>query len=202
MDGRGTGSCVELFSVPSGFLVFPSVKLLVRGRGRVGKGGSHVLIPDLVVMARVDASGSGVLLFSIAERIWEYCSRDPLQCWTSMYRHSDRILEGKDHYRCLLQTIIPARVGYSAHIHRPHEVALLSRWKKRSWRVMVHPIDRLGIGHILQFESTLLLRFAPEAIYVFHDEVLGGVGGLGLVLLDKDASSSKRFLSAIARDSF
>ncbi|GKB24292.1 hypothetical protein Tco_0863693 [Tanacetum coccineum] len=33
-------------------------------------------------------------------------------------------------------------------------------------------------------------------------EVLEGVGGLGLVLLDEDASSSKRFLPAIARDSF
>ncbi|GKG36612.1 hypothetical protein Tco_0444290, partial [Tanacetum coccineum] len=63
MDGRGTGSCVELFSVPSGFSVSPSVKLLVAGRGRVGKGGSHVLIHDLVVMAKVGALGLGVLLF-------------------------------------------------------------------------------------------------------------------------------------------
>ncbi|GKD44001.1 hypothetical protein Tco_1268646 [Tanacetum coccineum] len=30
-------------------------------------------------------------------------------------------------------------------------------------------------------------------------KVLGGVAGLGLVLFDKDASSSKRFLSAKAR---
>ncbi|GJZ29025.1 putative reverse transcriptase domain-containing protein [Tanacetum coccineum] len=174
MDGRGTGSCVELFSVPSRFSVSPSVKLLVAGHGGVGKGGSRVLIPDLVVMARVGASGLGVLLLSIAERIWEYCSRNPLR-----YHRFDRILERKDHYRCLLQISIPARMGYSAHIHRPHEVlcsnrksvwvALLPRWKKRSWRVMVHLIDRLGIGHILQFESTLLLRFAPQAISVFHD---------------------------------
>ncbi|GKC21176.1 hypothetical protein Tco_1023326 [Tanacetum coccineum] len=71
MDGRGTGSCVELFSVPSGFLVSPSVKLLVGGRGGFGKGGIRVLIPDLVVMARVSALGSRVLLLSIAERIWE-----------------------------------------------------------------------------------------------------------------------------------
>ncbi|GJZ79463.1 hypothetical protein Tco_0644300, partial [Tanacetum coccineum] len=32
--------------------------------------------------------------------------------------------------------------------------------------------------------------------------VLGGVGGLAPVLLKEDASASKRFLSAIARDSF
>ncbi|GKD17205.1 hypothetical protein Tco_1206363 [Tanacetum coccineum] len=164
MDGPGTGSCVELFFVPSGFLVSPSMKLLVEGCGGFGKGGIRVLIPDLVVIARVGASGLRVLLLSIAKRIWE-------------------ILEGKDHCRCILQTSMPARVGYSAYIHRPHEilcsnrksvwVALLLRWKKRSWRVMVHPIDRFGIGHILQFESTLLLQFAPEAIAVFHD------GGLG-----------------------
>ncbi|GJT52341.1 hypothetical protein Tco_0978498 [Tanacetum coccineum] len=51
------------------FLVSPSVKLLVGGCGGVKKGRSRVLIPDLVVMARVGASGSGVLLLSIAERI-------------------------------------------------------------------------------------------------------------------------------------
>ncbi|GKD41963.1 hypothetical protein Tco_1266608 [Tanacetum coccineum] len=39
------------------------------GHGGVGKGGSRVLIPDMVVMARVGASGSGVLLLSISERI-------------------------------------------------------------------------------------------------------------------------------------
>ncbi|GJZ35642.1 hypothetical protein Tco_0581459 [Tanacetum coccineum] len=38
-------------------------------RGGVGNGGSWVLTPDLVVMAKVGASGSGVSLFSIVERI-------------------------------------------------------------------------------------------------------------------------------------
>ncbi|GJX09825.1 hypothetical protein Tco_0199684 [Tanacetum coccineum] len=82
MDDRGTGFCVVLCSVPSGFSfsVSPSVKLSVTGRGGAGKGGSRVLISDLVVMARVGTSGSGVLLWSIAERIWEYCSRNPLRC--------------------------------------------------------------------------------------------------------------------------
>ncbi|GJY72150.1 hypothetical protein Tco_0475853 [Tanacetum coccineum] len=62
----------------------------VVGGGGAGKGGSCVLIPDLVVMAKVGASGLGVSL---------------------LYRRSDRILEGKDHCRCLLQTSIPARIG-------------------------------------------------------------------------------------------
>ncbi|GJV38344.1 hypothetical protein Tco_1410821 [Tanacetum coccineum] len=44
-------------------------ELSVAGHGGTGKGGSCVLIPDLVVMARVGDSGLRVLLLSIAERI-------------------------------------------------------------------------------------------------------------------------------------
>ncbi|GKC09194.1 hypothetical protein Tco_1000804 [Tanacetum coccineum] len=86
MDDRCTGSCVVLcfLSLGFSFLVSPLVKLSVVGWGRAGKGGSYVLIPDLVVMERLGASDSGVLLLSITERIWEYCSRNPLRCWTSM----------------------------------------------------------------------------------------------------------------------
>ncbi|GJX31417.1 hypothetical protein Tco_0241272 [Tanacetum coccineum] len=109
---------------PSGpsFSVSPSVKLSVAGRGGAGRGGSCVLIPDLVVMTKVGASGSGVLLLLIAERIWEYCS-----CNSLWYRRSDRILEGKDHCRCLLQTSIPARMGCSDHIHQPHGILRSNR---------------------------------------------------------------------------
>ncbi|GKC85293.1 hypothetical protein Tco_1141010 [Tanacetum coccineum] len=59
MDGRGAGSYIMLGSAPScpSFSVSPSVKLLVVGSGGARKGGSCVLIPDLVVMAKVDASG-------------------------------------------------------------------------------------------------------------------------------------------------
>ncbi|GJZ23536.1 hypothetical protein Tco_0560995 [Tanacetum coccineum] len=96
-------------------------------------------------------------------------------------------------------------------------VALLLKWKKRSWVATCHPIDRLDIGHILQFDSTLLLwswkrvqallmgSSSPclnQRIKSLRDEVLGGVGSLTLLLLEFDASSSKRFLLAIARDSF
>ncbi|GJS30379.1 hypothetical protein Tco_0490999 [Tanacetum coccineum] len=124
MDGRGVGSCVMFGSAPLGpsFSVSPLVKLSVAGRGGARKGGSCVLIPDLVVMAKVGASGSGVLLLLIAERIWEYCSRNSLR-----YRRSDRILKRKDHCRCLLQTGIPARMGCSDHIHQPHEILRSNR---------------------------------------------------------------------------
>ncbi|GJR02484.1 hypothetical protein Tco_0525468 [Tanacetum coccineum] len=76
MDGRGSGSYVMFGSVPSGpsFSVSLSVKLSVVGRGGDRKGGSCVLIPDLVVMAKVGASGFGVSLLLIVKSIWEYCS--------------------------------------------------------------------------------------------------------------------------------
>nr|GEU43262.1 hypothetical protein [Tanacetum cinerariifolium] len=68
MDGRGLSFCIMLGSAPLGpFLVSPSVKLSVAGRGRAGKGGSCVLIPDLVVMVKVGASDLGVSLLLIVE---------------------------------------------------------------------------------------------------------------------------------------
>ncbi|GKC80414.1 hypothetical protein Tco_1131188 [Tanacetum coccineum] len=59
MDGRGAGSFIMLGSAPScpSFLVSPLAKLSVACYGGVGKGGFCVLIPDLVVMAKVGASG-------------------------------------------------------------------------------------------------------------------------------------------------
>ncbi|GJZ26037.1 hypothetical protein Tco_0570290 [Tanacetum coccineum] len=84
MDGRRAGSCVMFGSAPSSpsFSVSLLVKLSVAGRGRAGKGGSRMLIPDRVVMAKVGASGFGVSLLLIVESIWEYCSRSSLQ-WLS-----------------------------------------------------------------------------------------------------------------------
>ncbi|GKD31413.1 hypothetical protein Tco_1242191 [Tanacetum coccineum] len=49
------------------------------------------------------------------------------------------------------------------------DVSLLLKCKKRSWLVTGRPIDNLGVGHTLQFDSTPLLRFVPEAIYVSRD---------------------------------
>ncbi|GJS85733.1 hypothetical protein Tco_0752274 [Tanacetum coccineum] len=55
------------------------VKLSIVGRSGAGKGGSCMLILDLVVMAKVSASSLGVLLMLIVESIWEYCSRNSLR---------------------------------------------------------------------------------------------------------------------------
>ncbi|GJW77140.1 hypothetical protein Tco_0138822 [Tanacetum coccineum] len=55
MDGRGASSCVMFGSAPScpSFSVSLLVKFSVAGRGGAGKGGSCVLISDLVVMAKI-----------------------------------------------------------------------------------------------------------------------------------------------------
>ncbi|GJV36075.1 hypothetical protein Tco_1408552 [Tanacetum coccineum] len=86
---------------------------------------------------------------------------------------------------------------------------------------MGRPIDRLGIGHIILSDSTPLLWMGDmfdqvlemdpgvfdgfvSPFYESEDHISKGrgVGGLVSVLLEEDASSSKRFLPAIARDSF
>ncbi|GJQ91271.1 hypothetical protein Tco_0002410 [Tanacetum coccineum] len=95
--------------------------------------------------------------------------------------------------------------------------------KKRSWLVTGRPIDNLGIGHTLQFDSTpLLCQMSRESTILpvclvgrvigfckleglgweCSCRVLVGIGGLAPVLLEENASVSKRFLLAIARDSF
>ncbi|GJW13340.1 hypothetical protein Tco_0017473 [Tanacetum coccineum] len=128
MDGRGAGSYVMLGSASSGpsFSVSSSMKLSVAGRSEAGKGGSCMLIPDLVVMAKVGAS--------------DVSSRQAyLIGWV------------------VLLTLI-SFMGSSAVITNQVQVASFLRWKRRSWRVMVHPKYHLGIGHILLFYSILLLQ--------------------------------------------
>nr|GEW86931.1 hypothetical protein [Tanacetum cinerariifolium] len=211
MDGRGAGSCVMLGSVPSGpsFLVPSLVKLSVACCGGAGKGRSCVLILDLVVMAKVGTSGSRVSLLLIAERIWEYYSR-------------------MDHCRCLLQTCITARIGCSAHIHQPHGIQI--RAEAKLGELIELPTVNLRYALLMglsspclnqrikslraemSHESTILhICSVGKVIGFLKSEelrrecscnVLGGVGSLAPVLLEDDASSSKRFLPAIARDLF
>ncbi|GJT01959.1 hypothetical protein Tco_0823128 [Tanacetum coccineum] len=157
MDGRGAGSCIMLGFAPSvpSVLVSPSVKLSVAGRGGAGKGGSCVLIPDLVVMAKVGTLGSGVLLLlivEIGELILKLTSNNLLEAILSFF----------------FTFAVPSWWGIVVLIE-PQKVAFLPKWKKCSWVVTCHPMDHLGIRHIIQFDSTLLLRFVPEAISVFHD---------------------------------
>nr|GEV84006.1 cell division cycle 5-like protein [Tanacetum cinerariifolium] len=126
------------------FLGSPLVKLLVTGHGGAGKCGSCVLIPDLVVMAKVGASGIIVLTESCKGRIIIDVS----------FRHA--YLLGW----VVLLTFI-SLMGSSAVI--ANQVALLLRWKRRSWRVMVRPKDRLGTGRILLFDYILLLKLREAA---------------------------------------
>ncbi|GJX58213.1 hypothetical protein Tco_0289603 [Tanacetum coccineum] len=169
MDGRGVGSCEMLGSASSGpsFLVSSSVKLSVAGRGGDGKGGSCVLVPDLVVMAKVDASGLGVSLLLIAERNWEYCSSNPILCSSSL---------------CLNWRIKSLR-------------AELCPTGKKKWKTL--NLDMLRESTILPVCSVGMVIGFWKLEDVGREcscKVLEGVGGLGLVLLDEYASSSKRFL--------
>ncbi|GJS12905.1 hypothetical protein Tco_0407377 [Tanacetum coccineum] len=160
-EGAGSSLCIMLGSAPSGpsFLVAPSVWL-----AGVGKGGSRVLTPDLVVMAKVGASGLGVSLLLIAERIWENCSCISLRFWKWI-----QALLMDSSSPCLNRRIKSLRDEV-----RP--AGKKEKWKKRSLNVSL---------------------VAPPACMMSR-----GVGGLVPVLLEEDASSSKRFLPAITRDSF
>ncbi|GJU00974.1 hypothetical protein Tco_1111312 [Tanacetum coccineum] len=87
----------------------------------------------------------------------------------------------------------------------------ISKGRGRSKRKQPRCIP-CGSVNLMLYESTILpvcsvgrmIRFwkLEELWYVCSRKVLGGVGGLVLVLLEEDASLSKRFLSAMARDSF
>ncbi|GJT65236.1 hypothetical protein Tco_1016716 [Tanacetum coccineum] len=195
MVGRGAGSYIMLGSAPSdpSFSVSPLVKLSVAGCGGVGKGRPCVLIPDLVVIAKVGASGSRVSLLLIAKRIWEY-------------HYYDRTLEGKDHFKCLLQTSIPALTGCSAHIHQPYGILHSNRKSGCiAFEMEETFMDGDGLSHISSCHYAafpLRGKWKNLNLDVSLVALSACVGSLALVLLEEDASSSKRFLPAIARDSF
>ncbi|GKA25910.1 hypothetical protein Tco_0712019 [Tanacetum coccineum] len=85
IDGRGASSRKMLGSAPLGpyFSISPSVKLSVAGCGGVGKGGSCVLIPDLVVMAKVGASGC--ISFEMEETFMDGDSSSYRSSWYRAY---------------------------------------------------------------------------------------------------------------------
>nr|GEX00588.1 hypothetical protein [Tanacetum cinerariifolium] len=58
------------------------------------------------------------------------------------------------------------------------------------------------LSELIEFPTVILRYVVVKDLYQKSFRVLGGVGGLALVLLEEDASASKRFLPAIARDSF
>ncbi|GJS39556.1 hypothetical protein Tco_0564599 [Tanacetum coccineum] len=193
MDDRGVGSCVVLGLAPLSFssLVSPSVKLSVAGHGGAGKGGSRLLIPgNLVVMAKVGASSSRILLLLIDERIWEYYSRNPLRPFGAILS-------------LFLLFVVPPWRGCIAF--EMEETFMEGDGSSQR--------SHLGTGRILLFYSILLLYRMSRESTIFPIcsvgkvigfwkpeelgrecwcKVLGGVGGLALVLLEEDASSSKR----------
>ncbi|GKB20675.1 hypothetical protein Tco_0854598 [Tanacetum coccineum] len=199
MDDRGMGSCVVLCSMPLGFsfLVSPSMKLLVAGHGGARKARSRVLIPDLVVMARVGASVLGVLLMSIAERIWKILhSNLKSGCIASEMEETDGA--EAELGELVELTVVDLRYVIQALLIGSSSLCLNRRIK--SLRA-----EMSGESTILSVCSvgTVIGFWKPEDVgRECSCKALGGVGGLGSVLLDEDASASKRFLLAIARESF
>ncbi|GJY95539.1 copia protein [Tanacetum coccineum] len=144
------------------------------GFERVRKGGSRVLTPDLVVMEEVGASGLRVSLFPIAERIFKNCSCISLCCWSSI-------------------SPIPFVWDFFSSIKLvvPQIVLVLD--------VFFNSVPPLLFDERVEAELSELIEFHTV---VRRYIIVKGVDGLVPVLLEEDASSSKRFLPAIARDSF
>ncbi|GJS63681.1 hypothetical protein Tco_0678245 [Tanacetum coccineum] len=141
---------------------FPLVRSSYVDHGGDGKGGSWVLTPDLVVMAKV-----GALVLDIFFNLIP-----PLFFGEKVEAELSKLVE--------FPTVVLGYVIVKYLYQKPflgilsnHSAAfpLRERWKKRS------------------LDASLVV---PSA----------WVGGLDPMLLEVDASSSKRFLPAIARDSF
>ncbi|GKB50151.1 hypothetical protein Tco_0900904 [Tanacetum coccineum] len=185
MDGQGAGSslCVMLSPAPSGpsFSVAPSVWLTGVYFEGVGKGGSRVLTPDPVVMAKVGASGLGVLLFLIAERTWENC------CIAS---EIEETLDGNksSHRSSWYWTYSSIRFHSSSLVRVEAELCEL---------IELHTMVQEYVIVKDLYQKTFLYPMMGDLF-----DQGRGVGGLVPVLLEDDASLSKRFLPAIARDSF
>ncbi|GJX13716.1 hypothetical protein Tco_0205474 [Tanacetum coccineum] len=130
------------------------------------------------------------------------------------YRCSDRTSEGNDDRRCLPRISKLARPGWSACIHQPRGIL---RSSCRLGRITSEMEETLMVGDMSSHRSwkrvqALLmsssspclnrriksLRDEGENVHVRFWEGLA----LTPVLLEVDVSSSKRFLPAIARDSF
>ncbi|GJT50286.1 hypothetical protein Tco_0976443 [Tanacetum coccineum] len=157
-------SCLGKGKVGTSFSVVLSAWLAGVDCNGAGKGGSRVLTPDLVVIAKVGASGLGVCFSQSWKRFRRIAHASP---YGDGHRRSDRTSEGKGGHRYLPRVSIPAQLGCSVYILRPlgsstvvlNKVALRPQWKKHSWVVTGRPTDHLGIGRILLFDSTPLLRY-------------------------------------------
>ncbi|GJV17836.1 reverse transcriptase [Tanacetum coccineum] len=196
-----------------------------------GKGGSRVLTPDLVVIEKVDASGSGVSLFPIA------LFRRPLNVGCIASGIEETFMDGngssqrsswvvqryivvKDLYQKpflysimgdLFDQVLEMDPGAfdgfvgplsesEDHISKGRGA---SRWKEviKESRYELIPCRNLGGGKMSRESTILPVRsvgrmigfWKPEELgYECSRKVLRGVGYLVPVLLEDDASSSKR----------
>ncbi|GKE27825.1 hypothetical protein Tco_1443209, partial [Tanacetum coccineum] len=114
-------------------------RLLDVDRRGAGKGGSRVLAPDLVVMAKVYASGIIILIEPQKRRIIVDVSS------------GQAYLLG----RVVLLTFISLMRSFAVVAN---QVVLLLKWNKRSCMKTVRLTDCLGTGRILLFDFILLLQ--------------------------------------------
>ncbi|GJZ47497.1 hypothetical protein Tco_0601329 [Tanacetum coccineum] len=147
------------------------VRLLYVDRGGVGNGGSWVLTPDLVVMAKDFflsiklASSSLNLLLTVhsgSSLLFLYACCFPMVG----YHHFDRTLEGKDRRRCLLRISKPAYPSWCACIHQPRGILRSSR---RSGRIAFEMEETLMGGDMSSHMSSWYwtyssIRFHPSSL--------------------------------------
>ncbi|GJS78378.1 ribonuclease H-like domain-containing protein [Tanacetum coccineum] len=152
-----------------------------------GKGGSRVLTLDLVVIAKVGASGLGGSLFPIVGKIWENCSCISLR---------ERVETG-------LSKLIEFHTAVQRYIvvkdlhQKPFLYSMMGDLFDQVLETEPGAFDGF-VGPLSELEDHIYEGRGYEC----SRKVLRGVGSLVPVLLEEDASSSKRFLPAMARDSF
>ncbi|GJR62551.1 hypothetical protein Tco_1504713 [Tanacetum coccineum] len=127
------------------FSIVPPVWSVVVSYDGVGKGGSQVLVPNLVVIAKVDASGLRVLFFLIVHEVRKLILKlafdDPLRTTFTLF----------------VSLTVPPWRDVVVQI-KFQQVLLPLKLRRCSWTVMGHPISRLGTRHIPLFDSNLHLQ--------------------------------------------
>ncbi|GKA76944.1 hypothetical protein Tco_0783405 [Tanacetum coccineum] len=221
MDGRGAGSCIVLGFAPScpSFSVSPSVRSSYVNRGRAGEGGSWVLTLDLVVIAKSIRGHLLLFLYVCCSPMVGYRRFDrtlegkdhhrcllriskPARLGWSTYIHQPRgILRSSHRLGRIAYEMEETLMGGDMSSHG-------SSWYWTYSSIRFHPLffgerAKAELSELVEFPMVVLGYVIVKDLYQkpFLDDVLGGVGGLAPVLLEVDASSSKRFLLAIARDS-
>nr|GEX14959.1 hypothetical protein [Tanacetum cinerariifolium] len=191
-DREISSFCTMLGSSPLGpsFSIVLPVRSVVVGCDGVGKGGSRVLVPDLVVIAKA--------LF-----------RRPLNVAFTTSKIKEMFMDGDgSSYKSSWYWT------YSSIRFQPSSSTLLySMMRVLSGQVLEMDSGAFDgfVGPLLELKDLISKERVGRMIGFWKPAELGrecsrkvlrGVDGLALTLLEEDASSSKRFLPAMDRDLF